>query len=411
MTTDTAHTLPAAESAPARAPSRRHFPLFDSLRAVAALMVLVYHVALASGAAFTEQWGRVVGQFNAGVAVFFVISGFLLYRPFVASRLSGSRPPGARGYARRRALRILPAYWFALTALAIFPGLPGVFTSDWWRFYGFLQIYDPATQFQGLRPAWSLCVEISFYAALPLYALALRKVLAGRRIGLQVRIEIALLASFWIAAFVLRQVFSGRFGIMEPSDNLLYTLPSTLDWFALGMALALVSAAVDITGARLRVVTFIEDHPLLIWGVGGGIWVLTTIPRGDPATLHHVAAGLLGIVLVLPAAFGGDKVPHRILASAPLAWLGVISYGLFLWHEPFSDWFFDHGFGVLGGGTLGFLLLLLPTLAVGVGMGAFSFYVVEKPFLRKRTRPAMGGAAAVATNPSTPITDAGGPAA
>jgi peptidoglycan/LPS O-acetylase OafA/YrhL len=116
-------------------------------------------------------------------------------------------------------------------------------------------------------------------------------------------------------------------------------------------------------------------------------------------------------VLVLPAAFGGDKVPHRILASAPLAWLGVISYGLFLWHEPFSDWFFDHGFDALGGGTLGFLLLLLPTLAVGVGMGAFSFYVVEKPFLRKRTRPAMGGAAAVATNPSTPITDAGGPAA
>ena len=404
MTTETIHTRPAAESAPP--PIRRHFPLFDSLRAVAALMVLVYHVALSSGAASTEQWGRVVSQFNAGVAVFFVISGFLLYRPFVAARLSGGRPPGARGYARRRALRILPAYWFALTVLAIFPGLPGVFTSDWWRYYFFLQVYDAATQFQGLRPAWSLCVEVSFYAALPLYALALRKLLGPRRLGVQVRAEIALLGGFWVAAFVLRMLFTGRLGLMEASDNLLYTLPSTLDWFALGMGLALLSAAVDISGAPSRIVSFIEDHSLLIWIAGGGFWVLTTIPRGDPGTVHHAAAGLLGLVLVLPAVFGGDKYPHRILASAPLAWLGVISYGLFLWHEPMADWFFENGFDALGGGTVGSLFLLLPTLAVSVAMGWFSFHFIETPFLRKRKRPAAGGAAAAAVAaPLIPATE------
>jgi peptidoglycan/LPS O-acetylase OafA/YrhL len=400
-------TQPTDTSVP-RPPLRRHFPLFDSLRAVAALMVVVYHVGLASNAYATQEWGRVVNQFNAGVAVFFVISGFLLYRPFVASRLSGVKTPGVRGYARRRALRILPAYWFALVALAIFPGLPGVFTDEWWKFFFFLQVYDPATQFEGLRPAWSLCVEVSFYAALPLYALGMRRVLQGRRVETQVRFEMALLAGMWLATFAMRQIFTGRLGIMEPHDNLLYTLPATLDWFALGMGLALLSAAVDITGARNRLVTLVEERPLAVWTAGIGIWLLTTIPRGDPATIHHVAAGFLGLVLVLPAAFGGEKAPHRILASRPLAWLGVISYGIFLWHEPFTDWFYDNGVDSFGDGTLAFLVLMVPVLIVSVVGGAFSFYVIERPFLRKRRRAAAGGAAAAATAGTPAVAEAGG---
>jgi peptidoglycan/LPS O-acetylase OafA/YrhL len=77
---------------------------------VAALMVLVYHVGLNSGITVSETWGRVISHFNTGVAVFFGISGFLLYRPFVATRLVGKPPPGTVRYAKRRALRILPGY-------------------------------------------------------------------------------------------------------------------------------------------------------------------------------------------------------------------------------------------------------------------------------------------------------------
>ena len=72
--------------------------------------------------------------------LFFAISGFLLYRPWVAAPR-----PAPRRYARRRALRILPAYWLALTLLAIFPGIVGVFTGDWWRYYLFLQLYSADT--------------------------------------------------------------------------------------------------------------------------------------------------------------------------------------------------------------------------------------------------------------------------
>jgi peptidoglycan/LPS O-acetylase OafA/YrhL len=362
---------------------RRHFPYFDSLRAVAALMVLVYHVGRGSGITVSESWGRVIDHFNAGVAVFFVISGFLLYRPFVASRLLGKPPPATVRYAKRRALRILPGYWFALTALALFPGLPGVFTSDWWRFYGFMQVYNVATTFQGLKPAWSLCVEVSFYVLLPIYAWVMWRTQRGRPLRAQVRTELILLAVLWVSAFVNREIFTGRVGTIDSSKSLLYTLPFTFDWFALGMSLALISAALDIDGSRPRIVAFIEERPLMIWLVGGALWLLTTIPRNDPGTIHEIAEGFFGLVLVLPAVFGDGKSPHRILASAPLTWLGLISYGIFLWHQPFDEWFWANGIDTFGEGVIGFSALLLATLTIGILLGAFSYYVVEKPFHRR----------------------------
>lgn len=124
-------------------------------------------------------------------------------------------------------------------------------------------------------------------------------------------------------------------------------------------------------------------HPLMIWLVGGGLWVLTTIPRGDPGMIHHIGSGFFGLVLVLPAVFGDGKSPHRILASAPLAWLGLISYGIFLWHEPLVNWFWANGIDTFGKGVTGFSALLLASLAIGILLGAFSYYVVEKPFHRR----------------------------
>lgn len=373
---------PAGGGAGATNPiTRRHFPYFDSLRAVAALMVLVYHVGLGSKIADSAGWGRVIDQFNAGVAVFFVISGFLLYRPFVASRLLGKSPPSTVRYAKRRALRILPGYWFALTVLAFFPGLPGVFTSDWWHYYGFMQIYDTVTEFQGLKPAWSLCVEVSFYILLPVFAWAMWRTQRGRPVRAQVRTELILLAVVWVSSCINRLIFTGRVGGMDASKGLLYTLPFTIDWFALGMALAVISAALDRDGSRPRIVALIEQHPLVIWLAGGGLWLLTTIPRNDPGMIHHISSGFFGVVLVLPAVFGDGKSPHRILASAPLAWLGLISYGIFLWHQPFVDWFATND--IFGRGVAGFSAMLPATLAIAILLGAFSYYLIEKPFHRR----------------------------
>jgi peptidoglycan/LPS O-acetylase OafA/YrhL len=90
----------------------------------------------------TGSWiGDYTARLDIGVTVFFLISGFLLYRPFVLARFHEAQPVRGRDFARRRLLRIVPAYWLALTVLAIYPGLVGIWTHDWWIYYGFLQIY------------------------------------------------------------------------------------------------------------------------------------------------------------------------------------------------------------------------------------------------------------------------------
>ena len=103
-----------------------YFPAMDGYRALAALAVLLAHVALLSGIVRTNTaFGPYLARADVGVSVFFLLSGFLLYRPFVAARLAG-RPSGSLGgYVRRRALRILPAYWFALTIVAFVLQAPG----------------------------------------------------------------------------------------------------------------------------------------------------------------------------------------------------------------------------------------------------------------------------------------------
>src|SRR4029453_8643404 len=91
----------------------------DGMRALAALGVLVCHVALQVGFSPHNRFGHYFARLDVGVAVFFVLSGFLLYRPFVARRMDGRPRPSPRDYLRNRFLRIFPGYWLALTLLDV----------------------------------------------------------------------------------------------------------------------------------------------------------------------------------------------------------------------------------------------------------------------------------------------------
>lgn len=108
-----------------------------------------------------------------------MISGFLVSRPFFAARWSGA-PSAMSAYLRRRALRIVRAYWVALTVLGATLRLPGVFSSHWWVFYGSGQIYGRPDASPGRGVAWTLCVEVSFYLFLPTFVVGLNRLTAGR---------------------------------------------------------------------------------------------------------------------------------------------------------------------------------------------------------------------------------------
>lgn len=375
--------MSAAPDALAPPPGHPRFPHLDGLRALAALAVVAVHDSGFAGITAQHAAGAYTARLDVGVTVFFVLSGFLLYRPFVADALAGRPPVRLRDYARRRVLRIVPAYWLALTALAIWPGLPGVFTHDWWRYYGFAQIYWERTVIGGIAPAWTLCIEVTFYAALPLIALALRCARPALQLGA--------LAAASLAALGFRTWLHSRGGVQLAVS----TLPGMFDWFAGGMALAVVSVAVSERGERPRAVRFVERAPWACWALAVVLfWVVATrlgAPR-DYDARHYTGAGYLaehvlylaiGVLLVAPAVFGtGARGPRRLLATPVVAWLGLISYGIYLWHVPLMGWLRDQGVD-------GWLSLGAAGLAFTLACAAASYYAVERPLLtlKDRRRP------------------------
>ncbi|MEO8749957.1 MAG: acyltransferase family protein, partial [Allobranchiibius sp.] len=97
----------------------QRYRMLDLLRALAAALVLLSHVTFWTGAGDVDVSGPLLARGDAGVAVFFAISAFLLLRPYVRAGLHQTATPGLRRYAIRRAARILPAYWLALTAVLL----------------------------------------------------------------------------------------------------------------------------------------------------------------------------------------------------------------------------------------------------------------------------------------------------
>src|SRR3954471_15214813 len=191
----------AAAPSPALAPppGNPRFPLLDALRAIAAFAIVFTHAASVTNFNSDNWLGQFTARLNIGVALFFLLSGFLLYRPFVAARHQGRPTVRIRDYARRRVLRIVPAYWVALTLLALWPGLVAFWAGPWWRSYAFTQIYfKDGVISQGIFPAWSLCIEITFYLALPFLAAAIGRIARDRA-----RVELALLAVLALASLTV----------------------------------------------------------------------------------------------------------------------------------------------------------------------------------------------------------------
>lgn len=404
-------TAAAPSPAFAAPPGNPRFPLFDGLRGIAVLAILSFHTAEYSGRIGFGPLGR-LAEVAGGEAViwFFVISGFLLYRPFAAARADGRERPSTALYGRRRALRILPGYWTALTLLAILPGVAGVFTGDWWRYYGYLQLYSAHTRNGGIQVAWTLSVEVTYYIALPLYAALLHRLPgAGTRRGF-LRSELGPLAVVIVAGFVVQ--------IAVSRGHLPYALGVSLagqcSWIAIGMALAVVSVAVQREGSAPALVRGLGDRPELCWSIAlaAAIGLMLLIPshglfgliatvevaQSIPRTIAKLGLeGLLAVMFVLPAIFGDQRrgLPRMVLAWRPAIWLGVISYSFYLYHLPIVALLairHTSAFSATGLNLMAHVhfartaVLYILSLAITGVVATLSYQLVELPFLRRKER-------------------------
>jgi peptidoglycan/LPS O-acetylase OafA/YrhL len=305
------------------------------IRAVAALLVVGTHAAYTTGKYVQGYFGLVCSRMEIGVPIFFVLSGFLLFRPWVKSLAADAPEPSVSRYAWHRVRRIMPAYTVTvLLAYLVYqfrtagPN-PGHTWIGLFRNLTLTQIYTGnylgSYLHQGLTQMWSLAVEVAFYVVLPLLAYLLLVVVCRRRwrpaLLLATLAALALITPAWLIFVHLTTSL--------PNGARVW-LPTYLVWFLAGMGLAVLQAmgvrCYAFAAIPLAVISyFIASTPIA--------GAPTTSPQGLVEAL--VKAGFYAAIAALavaPLALGNRGWYARLLATRPMVWLGDISYEIFLIH-------------------------------------------------------------------------------
>jgi len=395
-------------------PQPPRYPLIEPLRGIAAVWVVIVHASVIAGASVVHGVLGPVLVRPFAFHMFFVMTGLLLYRPFVKARLSGVRGPELRPYLWRRAVRLLPAYWIALTVTALVVDLPEVFTRKGIvAYYGLMQVYSDDTVAGGLPQAWTLCILVVFYLALPLWALLMSRLplrggasrLTAELVGVGV-IAAASLA-FKVLVIVLADPRKSDYMLAPGKTTLAFapvmrSFPAYADHLALGMGLGVIAAAIEVHGRAPGLLERLRRAPGVALSLAAVLSALVVAYIGttlqpdysaEQFLVQHVVSGIAAALFVLPALAPGRTVMTRALDVRPLRFLGKISYGIFLWHIGVLLLLWRHGWGS-GDTPSPFLLWLLPTLAAAVALGTLTWYGIERPIERlhnlARTRRRAG---------------------
>ena len=343
-----------------------HFPCLDAYRGIGMTMVLMNHAAYATGWILQPEsvgfglFGAVIARFDLSVPMFFVMSGFLLYRPFAKAVFEGRAPLAMRTFYRRRALRIIPAYWFALVALTLLVGLSIPSVKAWIANALFLPAFGVSVNVcdeggachvaYGITQAWSIGVEVTYYLLLPIYAAIVARLCRGRSMRGQLGVLLGGLAMLYL----ISTAFRAYVVTANPSwaEQSLLWLPMFLDLFAIGMALAVLSAWVANGGGFPRPLAWLAAHINVCWLIALVLFLVVVQMKypDRPFGLHSVDGssdylprqflyGLSSAIWLFPAMFGNQSVGRlrRVLSARPLVFLGAVSLSFYLWHLVIID--------------------------------------------------------------------------
>jgi peptidoglycan/LPS O-acetylase OafA/YrhL len=372
----------------------------DGLRGIAAASVLGFHSWLYTRTVVSADrratvWDFAVHELRLGLVLFFVLSGFLLYRPWIAATLAGKPRPDPLAFLRARARRILPGYYVALAgSIALLwhlRGQPGVRlppAESLPLFLVFGQNLTAATVMKLDPPMWTLAIEASFYLALPLIgALALR--LPGARRA-QLAVPGAMIAAglAWSAA-----VHAAHLGMPWSKS-----LPSMLPYFGCGMGAAVLAHGREL-GRPLRGRLMIAAVLLVVGdAVVQSCAAAGLLPSGSLATIRDLPAAVGFACLTVAAA--APSPGRRLMAARPLVLLGTVSYGLYLWNVPLLV--AARAAGVLPMSTIP---AAAAALVAGSVVAAASWRFVERPMLTGRRGRAAAALPAADRGAARPLAD------
>lgn len=349
--------------------------VLDGVRAIAIIVVIVYHINRITHDSLWPMFrypllSSISTSGSSGVVLFFVLSGFLLFMPYAKALLFEDNWPSAKIFYLRRVLRIMPGYYLSLFLLILI-SQPQYFQRDHLKdltlFLTFWMDSSSHTFRQLNGPYWTLGIEWWFYMSLPILCLGLYAIM--RRVPLKRRLPALLgcLVTLMIWGLFLR--YWGFYLMAHPGvtflvpRNILNLIMfflfgrngKYLEVFALGMTVSLFyiysryAPPQSRFGARLRRISS------WLWGYGilvllfADMWHFTHDYNYQGwaffnAIVHNFAflgdfTSGIGYALCVMAILFGPLSLKTFFALTPLRWIGLISYGLYIWHLPLIYFF------------------------------------------------------------------------
>ena len=366
---------PALAEAPAESETGvPHVRALDGARGIAVALVFLFHLN-APG----------FGDGYLGVDVFFVLSGFLITTLLIAERGSSGRI-SLRDFWARRARRLLPALVLVLVAVAVFGRLEDTFSQRQslrgdllattayvanWHLITTSSYFDDTGSASPLQHTWSLAIEEQFYLLWPI----LLVIAIG--VGFRRRPEIAVVILATLLAIASAILLATRWQ------------PDAVERAYMGTDARIFEPLVGALGAAL-VALPAPRRWIERWGlwlvIGGSAGFVASFAIIRPANASYYDGGAVLLCLSVAAIITGlwagrGAALGRTLSWKPVAWVGLISYGLYLWHWPILVWL--HADSPVDDASL-----LRKAVAVLLTFAAatLSFYLIERPIRRGRFR-------------------------
>ncbi len=345
-------------------------PALDGVRAIACLMVIGYHISLMARDThlWTEGGDSLVTALllagNAGVTLFFVLSGFLLFPPYANALLFAQPWPGTRRFYLRRALRIIPGYYFSLLLIVLLAHPEYLQPARWGQLLLFPIFLMDATQatFQQLNgPYWTLAIEWQFYLLLPLIALGVLAVtgLAARWVRAEKRLWVVVACLLGMVGWGVFSRYWGAYFMAHPTATVLVprgvlnvvlfftygTDGKFLEDFAIGMLAGLIYTFLR-QPARPLAAHKARRHSRWLWPCG--MLLLLALALQYAPALSGLARPYswlselgfsVGFGCCILAILFDAAALRRFFEWIPLRWIGLISYSLYIWHLPLLNAF------------------------------------------------------------------------
>ncbi len=391
----------------------------DGVRAIACLIVMGYHINLMTRDAHLWQpadspfTSALILSGGSGVTLFFVLSGFLLFLPYARALLFDTPWPAARLFYLRRALRILPGYYFSLFLLVTLEKPEYLEPQHWKELLLFVFFLMDSTQatFQQLNgPYWTLAIEWQFYLLLPLIALGIHALARLARPEWRLRASALCLLGLLVWGIATRMI-GGYFQahpaatapIPRPALNVLLFVAygyrgKYLEDFAVGMLAGLLYTWAR-SAAGTRLLRRMQRLSHWLWGAGLLLLVFTSM-QNYQASFHYtwpVVSSLfalpawtfefgfaLGFGCCILAILFNNGGLRRCFSWTPLRWIGLISYSLYIWHLPLLFVFHYRVGPSLGGlpNPLAYGLYWLWALLVVIPFCFALYRLIERPGMR-----------------------------